>query len=124
MRLAQIKELLKTPAGISIAAAMGVGSVVHLFGFVNVLHNYDDIAQQPRGYGTGISSGRWLLSLLGDSAEWLGGNYNLPLVNGLLFIALLAISAGLLVSVFVLKIVLWRQLRVCFWWFFHRPFLH
>ena len=103
MRLAQIKELLKTPAGVSAAAAMGVGSVVHLFGFVNVLHNYDDIAQQPRGYGTGISSGRWLLSLLGDSAEWLGGNYNLPLVNGLLFIALLAISAGLLVSVFCIE---------------------
>ena len=81
-------------------AAMGVGSLVHLFGLVNVLHNYDDIAQQPKGYGTGISSGRWLLSLLGDSAEWLGGNYNLPVVNGLLFLALIAISAGILVSVF------------------------
>lgn len=96
-------RVLKTPEGISAVAAMGVGSVVHLFGLVNVLHNYDDIAQQPRGYGTGISSGRWLLSLMGDFAEWLGGNYNLSLVNGLLFLALIAVSAGFLVSVFDIK---------------------
>lgn len=91
---------MKTAEGISIASAMGVGSVVHLFGLVNVMHNYDDIAQQPRGYGTGISSGRWLLSLMGDFAEWLGGNYNLPLINGLLFLALIAVSAGFIVSIF------------------------
>ena len=100
MILKQINKLKQTPEGIAAMAAMGVGSLVHLFGLVNVLHNYDDIAQQPKGYGTGISSGRWLLSLLGDSAEWLGGNYNLPVVNGLLFLALIAISAGILVSVF------------------------
>ena len=52
------KHGLQTPFGIAVAAAMGVGTVTHLFGLVNILHNYDDIAQQPRGYGTGISSGR------------------------------------------------------------------
>ena len=94
------KHGLQTPFGIAVAAAMGVGTVTHLFGLVNILHNYDDIAQQPRGYGTGISSGRWLLSQLGDCAHWLGGNYNLPLVNGLLFLLLIAISAGFLVASF------------------------
>lgn len=94
------KNGLQTPFGIAVAAAMGVGTVTHLFGLVNILHNYDDIAQQPSGYGTGISSGRWLLSQLGDCAHWLGGNYNLPLVNGLLFLLLIAISAGFLVAAF------------------------
>ncbi len=94
-----VKEMKQKPEGIAAAAAMGAGSLVHLFGLVNVMHNYDDIAQQPRGYGTGITSGRWLLSVMGDIAEWLGGNYNLTLVNGLLFIALLAVSAGFLVSI-------------------------
>jgi len=85
---------------VSFSAAFFCGILTHAFGLVNTLHNYDDIAQQPKGYGTGITSGRWLLSLMGDIAEWLGGNYNLPLVNGLLFIALIAVSAGFLVSVF------------------------
>lgn len=95
-----LKGRLRTPFGAALMAALGVGTVVHLFGLVNILHNYDDIAQQPRGYGTGISSGRWLLSQLGDCAEWMGGNYNLPAVNGLLFLLLIAISAGFLVSAF------------------------
>lgn len=57
-------------------------------GLVNVLHNYDDIAQQPRGYGTGVTSGRWLLSIMGDFCDAIGGNFNLPTVNGLLFLLL------------------------------------
>lgn len=79
------------------AAALS-GAVTHLYGLVNVLHNYDDIAQQPKGYGTGVTSGRWLLSLMGDFAERIGGGYNLPTVNGLLFLLLIACSAGFLIS--------------------------
>ena len=85
------------------AAAFGSGVLVHLFGLVNVLHNYDDIAQQPRGYGTGVTSGRWLLTLMGDFWDAIGGNFNLPLLNGLLFLLLIALSAGLLVSVFRIR---------------------
>lgn len=93
----------KTSEWTAVQAALIAGMITHLFGLVNVLHNYDDIAQQPRGYGTGITSGRWLLSLLGDFAEKSGGNYNLPFVNGLLFILLIAGCAGLLTSVFHIR---------------------
>ena len=94
------KRSFKTPECTAVIAALVSGTITHLFGLVNVLHNYDDIAQQPRGYGTGVTSGRWLLSLLGDFCDLVGGNYNLTFVNGLLFIALIACSAGFLVSVF------------------------
>lgn len=97
------KQNFRTPAWTAVYAGMICGVITHLFGLVNVLHNCDDIAQQPTGYGTGITSGRWLLPLLGDAAEFLGGNYNLPLVNGLVFIALLSLSAGLLVAIFDFK---------------------
>lgn len=87
------------PERVAVVAAALSGAVTHLYGLVNVLHNYDDIAQQPKGYGTGVTSGRWLLSLLGDFAERMGGGYNLPTVNGFLFLLLIACSAGFLVSV-------------------------
>lgn len=76
-------------------SALTAGLITHLFGLVTPLHNYDDIAQLPGGYGTGITSGRWLLSLLGDLAGFLGMDANLPVVNGLLFLILIAVSAGL-----------------------------
>ena len=79
------------------------GLFTHLFGLANALHNIDDIAQQPSGYGTGVTSGRWLLSLLGDLAVKLRLGYNLPTVIGLLFILLIACSAGLMVSVFGIR---------------------
>ena len=97
-----IRSTLKPPH-LAAAAAFGSGLLVHLFGLVNVLHNYDDIAQQPRGYGTGVTSGRWLLSIMGDFCDAIGGNFNLPTVNGLLFLLLIAVPAGLLVSVFRIR---------------------
>ena len=97
-----IRSTLKPPH-LAAAAAFGSGLLVHLFGLVNVLHNYDDIAQQPRGYGTGVTSGRWLLSIMGDFCDAIDGNFNLPMLNGLLFLLLIAVSAGLLVSVFRIR---------------------
>lgn len=74
------------------------GIITHLFGLINTLHNYDDICMQPYGYGTGITSGRWFLTILGNIAELAESTYNLPLVNGILFLILLAVSAGFVVS--------------------------
>lgn len=95
----KIKEFLKTPSGTAALAGGICGVVTHLYGLVNTIHNYDDIAQQPTGYGTGITSGRWFLSVLGDLSEFFGGNYNLTYVNGILFLLLLALAAGVTVSV-------------------------
>lgn len=97
------KEWVTSVPGMAALSALGSGTAVHLFGLVNVIHNYDDIAQQARGYGTGVTSGRWLLSLLGDFCDAIGGNHNLPLVNGMLFLVLIAVSAGLLVSAFGIR---------------------
>jgi len=94
----KIQQLWTDNVRTAVIAAMICGTITHLFALVNVLHNYDDIAQQPYGYGTGITSGRWFLTILGDFCQKWGGNYNLHFVNGMLFILLIAISAGFLVS--------------------------
>ena len=80
-----------------------VGVITHLFALTNVLHNYDSVGLQPYGYGTGLESGRWLLSLLAWRAIAWFGQYNVMMFNGLLMILCLAISAALFVSVFRLK---------------------
>ncbi len=97
------KKWLYTPEGLAVLSAMVMGIVTHLFGLVNALHNYDDIATQPSGYGTGVTSGRWFLEILGGILEKLGLHYNLPVVNGLLFLVFVALAAGFLVSFFRLK---------------------
>ena len=104
-REAEMKEKwdVRSPFWTTFFAALAVGMLTHLFGLVNVLHNYDDIAVQPEGYGTGVTSGRWLLSLLGDFVEKLGGNYNLSFVNGLLFLVWIGLSAAFLVDLFQVK---------------------
>lgn len=92
------KHFLQDPFYIAVLSAMIVGVITHLFGMVNILHNYDNVSVNPFGYGTGLSSGRWFLTILGDFTENLGFAYNLPLVNGLIFLLILAFSAGFLVS--------------------------
>lgn len=81
---------------LSVCSTVGFGILVHLFALTNALHNYDDIITQPSGFGTGISSGRWFLQILGDFTTSLGLSYNLPLPNGLILLVLLGIAAGLL----------------------------
>ena len=94
---------LKKPEYIAAISGFFFGVLVHLFGLVNIIHNSDDISVQPTGYGTGTASGRWFLTFLGDFLKKQKLNYNLPVVNGLLFLALLAVSAGVLVAIFRIK---------------------
>lgn len=96
----RIKRFQKTPEFTAIVSALVMGYLTHNFALTNVMHNIDDIGNQPYGYGAGLSSGRWLLTLLGDSAQLLGLNFNLPFVNGIVFLILIALSAGILVSAF------------------------
>ena len=87
----------------AIKSTLIAGVITHLFALTNVLHNYDSVGLQPYGYGTGLESGRWLLNLIAWRAiDWFG-DYNLPLVNGLLMLVLLAVSAALFVSVYDLN---------------------
>ncbi len=96
-------DFWKTPEGTAGLASVIAGVLTHMYGLVTELHNYDSIVVQPAGYGTGVTSGRWFLSLIGDLVGKLGGNYNVFAVNGLLFIGLLAVSACFLVNVFGIR---------------------
>lgn len=97
------KTLAQTPQGTAFVSALGVGFLTHLFALINVIHNYDSIHYMPYGQGSGIYSGRFMLSILGGLAEKLGGNTNLPLFNGLVFLGLLALSSALIVSIFRIR---------------------
>lgn len=94
---------LKSPAYTAIIVGFFGGLLIHLFGLITVIHNSDDIHFQPVGYGSGVTSGRWLLTLLGDFLKNNELNYNLGFFNGVAYIALLAIAAGILVSIFRIK---------------------
>lgn len=84
--------------------ALVCGVIAHSFALFNSIHNYDDILQQPTGYGAGITLGRWLLTLLGDFfTKFLGLGYNLPMVNGLIFLLLIALSAAFLVNLLKIR---------------------
>lgn len=89
----------KSSAFRAAVSAMICGVVAHAFALVNVLHNYDNILQLPKGYGAGITSGRWLLALLGDFFQnVLDLGYNLPVLKGLAYLALIALSAAVVVD--------------------------
>ena len=93
----------KRPELIAIVAALVSGIVVHLFGLVNVLQNYDNVIVQPYGYGISLHSGRWSLLLLGQAMHVFFGTYNLPWLNGVLFIFFIALTVGVIVCVFDIK---------------------
>lgn len=94
---------LRQPYFHGFASAVLFGILTHSFAFFNVLHNHDNIASQPGGYGTALSSGRWLLEILGRLSEIAGLNYNLTAVNGLLYVLILAVAAGFLIHTLQLR---------------------
>lgn len=91
-----MKEKWRTPEAAAVIAALICGCLTHLFGLVNTMHNYDDIVVQPFGFGSGIALGRWLLEILGRFLQHIGWFYNLTWLNGIVFILMLAIGAGML----------------------------
>ena len=110
MLTAQIKKYRWTITGCLLS-----GVIAHGFTLVNVLQNYDNVFSDPTGYGTGIQSGRWLLSVLGNIFDWLGLTYNLPFWNGVLSILLLTAAAVLITDLF--------HLQDCYGFFFGAIFL-
>lgn len=94
-----MKEKWRTPAGTAAIAAAICGFATHFFALTNTMHNYDDIIVQPAGIGSGMTLGRWLLEIFGMVLRFLGWDYNLTWLNGILFLLLLALSAGILCRV-------------------------
>lgn len=93
----------QTPEFSAAASAVVYGLLVHSFALNNILHNHDNIASQPGGYGMGVALGRWFLEFLGIALDKTGLNYNLPSVNGMIYIALLAVTAAYLVSILKIR---------------------
>lgn len=102
-KLCRDRRWRETPEFTALAAGVIYGMLVHSFAMNNVLHNHDNIASQPGGYGTSVPLGRWFLEYLGQFLDKAGLNYNLPYVNGLVYILLLAAAAAVLVSVLKLR---------------------
>ena len=46
----------KRPEIITTIVSFVLGIAIHLFGLVNELHSYDDIANQPIGHGSTVGS--------------------------------------------------------------------
>ncbi len=79
------------------------GFFIHLFSLVNILHNYDDITYFGTRYGTGMESGRWALTYIGDIFGKIWGWPNTSYIHGTVFIFLLAASAWLIMDIFRIK---------------------
>lgn len=84
-------------------SAVVIGLMTHLYQFTNKLYNYDELWNTPNGYGIGAETGRWFLKIVGDFATAQFGNHSLPLVNGMISILFLAVSAALVVDMFGIK---------------------
>ena len=85
-------------------AAVIFGLMTHLYQFTNKLYNYDELANTPGGNGASVEQGRWFLKWMGDLLlKHFGGVYSLPLLNGVLSLLLLAISAAMIVEMFEVK---------------------
>ena len=82
-------------------SAIIFGLMTHLYQFTNKLYNYDELANTPGGNEASVEQGRWFLKWMGDiMVKYTGGVYSLPLLNGLLSLLLLAISAALIAEMF------------------------
>lgn len=97
------KNWRQSPQWTAVTAALIAGFLTHLFAMVTSQFNYDNMTYNFTGIGDGITSGRWLLSLMYDAASALGFIFNLPALNALVFLALIAVAAGLLVSIFQIR---------------------
>lgn len=78
-----------------------IGLVAHLYMFTNKFPNYDDMGLNS--FGATFRLGRWFLWVLGAVAYHLDYVYSIPLVNGLITIVLLAVSAGMIADLLQLK---------------------
>ena len=79
-----------------------IGIAIHLFLLSNPLFNYDNIAI-INGYGTGITSGRWALTFLGDFWGKIWGGWNLNYFNNVVFLFLMSIVSILILEIFEIK---------------------
>lgn len=105
-----VKKYICTRRNKACAYGFGIFSFIsYLFFVTNDLNNYDNIATLTRGFGTGISSGRWFLQILGDWMTSLNLDFNLPFYN-----VLIALLFLLCAALFVIRILHIEDPLLCF----------
>jgi len=95
------------------------GLFAHSFVFTNIVHNNDNAYAIPGGYGTGISSGRWLLEVIRDVfPQFWGGMQNTTAFNGVFSLLILTVCACMTARLFSMEDKLegwlWGAVFVCF----------
>lgn len=84
-------------------AALVFGLMTHMFGLINVLHNWDSIAT-PEGYAASATSGRWFLDVIAlVIRKPLVGSYTATWLTGILTIVFLALAAWVLTATLKLR---------------------
>ena len=87
---------------IAFLSAVLFGLIAHMYMFTNKLPNFDDLVNFNT-FGTTFRNGRWFLWIVGAAAYHLEFVFSLPWMNGLLTLAQLAASAGLIADLLHLK---------------------
>lgn len=98
-----VKEKIKSVEKryyVTIVSSMIFGLLAHLYQFTNKIFNYDELGQTPAGFGAGVSLGRWGLQIVGDFVGHFFRNYSIPMINGIITLLFVVISACVLVEVF------------------------
>lgn len=80
-------------------SALLIGLLTHGYMLFNKLPNIDDYVAMFH-YGSGYSSGRWLLALMGNFMFRIDGTYSLPYLNGAFFLFTLALSITIFLKPF------------------------
>ena len=100
----EIKSFIKSENALyCFISSLLFGMLSHLYLFTNNLDNWDNIFSTPYGYGDGVTSGRWFLSVLADFIGNIWGNYNIPLFNGIVSIIILAITSCIIIKTFEIR---------------------
>lgn len=105
-----IKAWIQEPRNIACAKGFSIFSILSYFYFVaNNLDNVDTVSNAPYGYGSGVTSGRWLLQILGEIFRKFDFDYSVPFFN--VIIALIFLCISTMLCVHILKI---QNNRLCF----------
>ena len=94
-------ERTKNPFRLMLYSTLAWGFAAHGVMLLNKFSFHDD-AHMVFHVGATVSSGRWMLELLGYAGQFLFGGalYSLPLFNGLVSLLLIAFAGGFLAKIF------------------------
>ena len=93
-------ESIETRYYITVVSVFVCGLLAHLYQFTNKNFNYEELGQTPAGFGAGVSLGRWGLQLIGDTEGFFFRTYSIPMVNGMITLLFIALSAVCIVKTF------------------------